>query len=41
MTREVRCRSPSLSRYLSPREKKVKSKRKRCHHRHLTRTWQT
>jgi hypothetical protein len=37
--REVMSRS--LSRNLSPREEPCKSKNKRCHCHHLTRTWPT
>jgi hypothetical protein len=32
-------RSLSLSRNPSPREELVKNRSRRCHHRHLTRTW--
>jgi hypothetical protein len=39
--KKVRGRSLSLSRNPSPREKLAKSKNRRCHHCHLTRTWPT
>jgi hypothetical protein len=39
--REVRSRILSLSRNPNPREEPAKSKDRRCHHRHLTRTWPT
>jgi hypothetical protein len=41
MPKEVRSRSLSLSRNPSPREELAKSRKRRCHHRHLTRTWTT
>jgi hypothetical protein len=37
-TRELRSRSSSTSRYLSPREEQARLRDKRCHHRHLPRT---
>jgi hypothetical protein len=41
MTREVRSRSSSTSRYPSPGEELAKSRDTRCHHHHLPRTWPT
>jgi hypothetical protein len=41
MTRELRSRSSSTSRYPSPREEQAWSRDTRCHHRHLPRTWPT
>jgi hypothetical protein len=35
------CRTPSLSRSPRPREELVWSRRRKCHHRHLNRTWPT
>jgi hypothetical protein len=40
-TRELRSRSSSTSRYLSPREEQARLRDTRCHHRHLPRTWPT
>jgi hypothetical protein len=39
MTRELRSRSSSTSRYPSPREEQARLRDTRCHHRHLPRTW--
>jgi hypothetical protein len=41
MTRELRSRSSSISRYPSPREEEARLRDTRCHHRHLPRTWPT
>jgi hypothetical protein len=41
MTRELRSRSSSMSRFLSPREEQARLRDTRCHHRHLPRTWPT
>jgi hypothetical protein len=41
MTRELRSRSSSMSRYPSPREEQARLRDTRCHHRHLPRTWPT
>jgi hypothetical protein len=41
MTRELRSRSSSTSRYPSPREEQARLRDTRCHHRHLPRTWPT
>jgi hypothetical protein len=40
-SKENRSRSLSPSRYPSPREELAKSRSRRCHRRHLTRTWPT
>jgi hypothetical protein len=40
-TMELRRRSPSMSRYPSPREEQARRRDTRCHHRHLPRTWPT
>jgi hypothetical protein len=40
-SRELRSRSSSTSRYLSPREEQARLRDTRCHHRHLPRTWPT
>jgi hypothetical protein len=40
-SKEVKSWSLSLSRNPSPREELAKSRSRRCHHRHLTRTWPT
>jgi hypothetical protein len=41
MTRELRSRSSSTSRYPSPREEQARLSDTRCHHRHLPQTWPT
>jgi hypothetical protein len=40
-TRELRSRTSSTSRYLSPREEQARLRDTRCHHRHFPRTWPT
>jgi hypothetical protein len=40
-TRELRSRSSSTNRYLSPRKEQARLRDTRCHHLHLPRTWPT